>query len=94
MHRQNLQRQRQRQTDRQRQRQRQVKTEAEAEAEAERDRDRDRDRGGAPLQPRGPSSNASSALTLFILVSSYGYCTVIWWIFPLLFLCTFPIYSM
>ena len=31
-------------------------------------------------------------------VSSYGYeyeyCTVIWWIFPLLFLCTFPIYSM
>ena len=25
---------------------------------------------------------------------TYGYCTVIWWIFPLLFLCTFPIYSM
>ena len=24
----------------------------------------------------------------------YGYCTVIWWIFPLLFLCTFPIYPM
>ena len=29
-----------------------------------------------------------------IRVSSYGYCTVIWWIFPLLFLCTFPIYLM
>ena len=29
-----------------------------------------------------------------VRVSSYGYCTVIWWIFPLLFLCTFPIYLM
>ena len=27
-----------------------------------------------------------------VRVSSYGYCTVIWWIFPLLFLCTFSIY--
>ena len=26
--------------------------------------------------------------------TQYGYCTVIWWIFPLLFLCTFPIYLM
>ena len=29
-----------------------------------------------------------------VRVSSSGYCTVIWWIFPLLFLCTFPIYLM